>query len=438
MRSESRNPGDWSTRHLLLLLCLANAAGLTSKPVAACQGQPAQTVDMLCVDADDKPVAGAEIHLFQFDHDADRYKTFGPFKSDDEGKATCPEPLIQKESGNFDRWIHARVPGKFVGATRCAKWTNRKPINPQGKVTLYPSTSVAGEVRVPPGFDVTSVTVKVRTMEIRYGPKLFDHHSFTREDHFPGLDTSLPNLFERHPDVQGKIQFDDVPFRGRMLLVTSAKGLAEAQWRNERETIDVPIDLTLSEECGLSGRAQIPDGKPAVGIEVAARISDSSRVYYHSTFTTFTGANGEFVIHGLPSKDVVLTASDPKGKWMMRPIEDVHIAPGEGTKIQINMEPGAMISGRVLDPDGKPVKGAAISAVSDTDPGSGLGGDMTDADGRYRFRIPSGGARLYFNALPDGFAYPNPQIVKTLDVARGQADIENMDFVLERKAEGGK
>ena len=63
--------------------------------------------------------------------------------------------------------------------------------------------------------------------------------------------------------------------------------------------------------------------------------------------------------------------------------------------------------------------------------------DVTDADGRYDLRLPAGTARLYFNSLPDGFAYPRPQIVKRLDVQPGQAAIENLNFTLQRKSDDG-
>ena len=49
-----------------------------------------------------------------------------------------------------------------------------------------------------------------------------------------------------------------------------------------------------------------------------------------------------------------------------------------------------------------------------------------------RGRLPAGNARLYFNSLPDGFVYPNPQIVKRLEISSRQADIENLDFTVPR------
>jgi hypothetical protein len=40
---------------------------------------------------------------------------------------------------------------------------------------------------------------------------------------------------------------------------------------------------------------------------------------------------------------------------------------------------------------------------------------------------------LYFNSLPDGFKYPEPQIMKRLDITAGQSDINDLNFTLERE-----
>ena len=53
---------------------------------------------------------------------------------------------------------------------------------------------------------------------------------------------------------------------------------------------------------------------------------------------------------------------------------------------------------------------------------------MTGSSGRYRLHLPAGAANLYFNSLPNGFVYPEPQIVKRLEIESGQDAIENLDF----------
>jgi hypothetical protein len=108
--------------------------------------------------------------------------------------------------------------------------------------------------------------------------------------------------------------------------------------------------------------------------------------------------------------------------------------PGLRTVFNCRMERGALVSGRVLDPEGKPVQGAAISAVGNVDVNAYLilGGDQTGANGRYQLRLPAGPARLYFNALPDGFAYPKPSEFKNLEIKADESELKIPDFTVQR------
>src|SRR5579863_5386139 len=256
-------------RNALLLSCSGILAMLITFPLRTSAADPAtksatsrppvQDVTMVCVDAEAQPVKDAEIYLFQY-NSAERYQQFGPFKSDEQGKAVCAEAVFSNDLGNFDRWIYARIPGRLVGVARSSKFTNQKAINPEFQVKLQASCSVKGQVTVPDGFDCTKITVRVKTLHAISGTGFFDYGSFPREDHFPGLDTALPKIFECRPDAAGRIQFDDVPQRGRLYLVTAGDGLAEAQWWNgvaannqPNPLADQHIELTIPEASSLSG-----------------------------------------------------------------------------------------------------------------------------------------------------------------------------------------
>ncbi len=412
----------------------------SANPASPQTSQPTTPkVNVLCVDAQGKPVPNAEVFLFQQTGSVKgRYVRSGPFTTDEHGRALCSDAIFSNESGNFDRWIYARVPGRLIGTARAAKWTNRAPFNSGGRVRLEPSRSIEGKVTVPAGYDPTKVIVRTRVLHVITGPDFFDYESFPREDNFPGLDTALPERFDCRPDAQGRIHFSDVPTSGRLTLVTNGDGLAEAQWRNEGKTFDQPIQLTISTESLVSGRVLSPDGKPAAGVEVVARLSPppERQIYYLSQFRALTDENGTFALHGVPQIEFVLSVSDSKNLGTFRPLENQLVKPEHDPHLTLRMETGTLVSGRVLDPDGKPVEGAAISAVvdSETGPSPGLDDDFTKADGKYQLRLPSGRAKLYFNSLPEGFAYPKPQVIKLLDIQPGQTNIENLDFTLQRQA----
>lgn len=397
----------------------------------------AEKVVATCVDAEGKPVAGAEVHLFQFvgAGEEGRYVQAGPFLSGEDGKATCSE-AVTNDGGTFDRWFYARVPGRLVGVSREAKWKTSRITDRGNEVVMQPSQEVEGRVTVPAGHDPTKVTILVKTLHVTTGPSEWDYKSFPREDHFPGLDTSLPSIFEAHPDAEGRFRFRDVPKKGRLYLVTRAPGLAEAQWSNSRDKegrFGEPIQMNFEEESLLTGRVLAPDGKPAVGMKVTARLSESGRNAYLSSFHVATDDEGRFTIHGLPPTEFNLSVVDPRKSWTFRPLRDVLAQPRQDQPLKLDMEAGVRVVGTVRDPDGRPVEGAAISALTDEPNGVGLADDMTKADGRFELHLPSGGAKLYFNALPDGFAYPEPQVFKHLRIEPAAGDVKGLDFTLQRK-----
>jgi hypothetical protein len=295
--------GITSTTALAMVQAPSEPAPKSAPPQAAQKSEsPAspsplpriQRVNVLCVDADLKPVLGAEVHLFQHIGGEDgRYLHSGTFTSDAEGRAVCAETIFSDEHGNFDRWIYARVTGRLVGVGRCARWTNQRAINPEGRVVMQASRSVEGQVTVPAGFDPTRVVVRVQTLQIFTGPGHLDFEGFPRYEPFRGLDTALPKIFECRPSSEGRIHFGDVPVRGLLYLVTAGDGLGEAQWRNDNKTFDQPIQLTIGEESILTGRVVTPDRMPAVAMKVTARLSSFGRRqnFHLTSFRAVTDGN---------------------------------------------------------------------------------------------------------------------------------------------------
>ena len=403
--------------------------------------RPVERVTATCVDWGGKPVQGAEVHLFQYVGTAadGRFVHSGPFTSDERGKAVCSEAIVY-DRGNHDRWFYARVPGRLVGVGRSAKWTNRAAFNIEGRVVMQASQTLEGRVTVPAGFDPTKVEVRTRSLYVNTGPGEFAYESFPREDHFPGLDTALPEVFNRRPDAKGRIRFGDVPVRGRLYLITIGDGLAEAQWaniKNREGRFDEPIEMTIEEESRVSGRVLTPDKVPAAGLKVTARLSSSGRRQnsYLSSFHAMTDDQGKFTVRGLPQTEFILSMQDPKGRRVFRPLDPLFVLPHQDPGLTLTLETGTRVSGRVLDPDLKPVEGAGIAAVADDRGGPGLSHDTTDGSGRFELRLPAGDAHLYFNGLPDGYAYPAPQVVKHLRIKPGQGDIQGLDFTLQRRSE---
>jgi hypothetical protein len=183
-----------------------------------------------------------------------------------------------------------------------------------------------------------------------------------------------------------------------------------------------------------------PDATPAIGMKVLARIIPQAPFErpgagYLTTFHAVTDNDGKLALRGLPDTKFVLSIEDPKKLWTFRPLEELAVRSAHELSLTLRMETGVLVSGRVLDKEGHPVAGAAFSAIAAGNVRPGLSEDVTDASGRYQFRLPAGGAQLYFNALPHGFVYPNPQTVKHLEIKAGHSDIGDLNFTLARESD---
>ncbi len=395
---------------------------------------PTHPVSVQCVDMQGEPVAGAEVHLFQhFGQGRDaRHLHFGPLMSNAEGKVRFPKAVFSGPFGNFDRYVYARIAGELVGVGHSGRSIyDGDVINPELQVRMVPSRTVEGKVDVPDGFDPRNVKVVVRTMYVMSGKGARPYVTFPRSNRFPGLDTSLPQVFERRPNADGRFQFQDVPVRGRLYLITQGEGLGEAQWWNNSKnmTFDDPIELKIAKEKKLIGRVLSPTGTPVADINVRAQMLPSEDSYFLSTFSSVTNAAGEFHLLGLPATKFTVSASDPLQRWVVRPKVNVRSTTDQGKRLTFTMEKGAHVSGKVVDAKGKPVEAAGLVAVTDTQlTGADLDSDMTDRDGAFELRVPAGRTRIYFGSLPEGFKYPP---ARRLDV---QSSIKDMEFVISKNA----
>ena len=113
----------------------------------------------------------------------------------------------------------------------------------------------------------------------------------------------------------------------------------------------------------------------------------------------------------------------------MRP-RTITLARGAADAQDLEIEKGVVVRGRVTDARGKPVKGVGISTV---DPKAGwprahLGNAQTGPQGRFEMRLPRGAAGLYYNLLPAGFVYPQPQVVAEVEVAAGGAGLQGIEL----------
>jgi hypothetical protein len=99
------------------------------------------------------------------------------------------------------------------------------------------------------------------------------------------------------------------------------------------------------------------------------------------------------------------TAAEPSNKWQ-RNFDDLAFDLRPGRTVTVVVEPAVRVTGKVLDPNGKPVAGATVAPAL-TGTGNSLTGDTrfsveTKADGSFVVALPASGAAEYNLIAHDG------------------------------------
>ena len=180
----------------------------------------------------------------------------------------------------------------------------------------------------------------------------------------------------------------------------------------------ISIDIRLPEWSALSGAIIDAQGNPVAGALISACTSDPDRCVqrvrtdergvfslrappneYRLSLTTSTGLVGYY-------------ASTAAGNFTasQRDRTTISVRRGATVPVEIQLPVISVISGRLIDADGRPVVGASFAACSYSDdycPGRGT----TDASGEYSLGVPFGDYRVWFTTLEGANAYYNSTVV---------------------------
>jgi hypothetical protein len=414
---------------------LAFVASLLFAVAGSAQGKELPRITVTCVDTEGKPVAGAEVHVFQYRGvpGPNSYEVHGPILTDANGTATAGVAL-DREGGKFDRWFYARVPGKLVGGTRWFHIDPKAPPPPAPSVRLEPSRELHGVVHVPNGFDVRSVRVRTLSLSARTADGGYGT-SFPREHSFDGLRNSLPERFDAAVDVDGRFTLRDLPPLPLVYLEAVSPGLAQAQWFNallpERRIPDL-VEMRLVRESTLVGTCVDAAGAPVGDIEVQARLESRDRpTGVNCTFTSRTDATGSFHFAGLPGGEFAVSAVPTTGT--VRP-QLVVVKAKERAEFRITVEPIIEVRGIVFGGrDRIGIEGVIVVAITADDRMWRLDNARTDAQGRFLLRLPTGRARIHMQVAIAGWEAPKGTIadIPVFDVRADDPSLQKLEFELQ-------
>jgi protocatechuate 3,4-dioxygenase beta subunit len=372
------------------------------------------------LDGSNRPVAGARVKLEPAQAKdpriaiARRLRQGGDDSAESVSGASGRFELRDLPAGSYDLAVKARgfasltVPGLIVpegqGATDL------------GTVALAPGIGVAGVVVDSRGQPIAGAEVRAATPQ---SPSSFIFRSVetTPADAVSAADGS----FVLEDRSTGEIL--DIAVTHPDYGPGSAPGVSVPASQ--------PIRITLPATRRVEGRVVTPDGQPLSGATVLAsemilrslggsQMMGSNR--FHRAVTT---DEGTFSISGVAPGPIQLRVS--LAGYQNAEREGLEVKPGEDLFVELTLEPGATVEGRVLNAAGDPVVRATVRAQEGGMGGaafvmmSGMG-NSTDADGRYLLEGVKPGQRTLV-AQAEGM----PRAVRDIEVKPGR---NTLDFTL--------
>ena len=124
------------------------------------------------------------------------------------------------------------------------------------------------------------------------------------------------------------------------------------------------VELQLTDPVGqLRGCVTLPNGVPARDALVYVVESDATRP--GRVFLGRTDASGRYRFDLLPSLPLTLVATSPNATGGCIGIERVELASGDLGTVNVRLDEGATVRGRVTRPDGRPLSDALVGACPD-------------------------------------------------------------------------
>ena len=273
-------------------------------------------------------------------------------------------------------------------------------------------------VRIPgKGFDWTEVYGKPVPTEFRLGPQtklksrffgpagkpvaglaVFPILAIRREGEafsFIQMPPDLQKALAKKTAADGSVEFEGMPQGVQTRLDVEDERFAHPSDNLALDKAATTLaKLTTLALGGWIGGTVTRDGKPAPGVKVSAQAQRGM-----GWGSTTTDAEGRYRIAQLPASlyNVALDLPEDADRTA-RAFDGLAVTAGEKlTAKDFAMIPGSLVEGRVLTDDGKPKAEYPVGIYGPAHPRSGVWvqGTTTDAEGRFRLRVPAGEQYVY-------------------------------------------
>ncbi len=361
---------------------------------------PGVRIEGRVADAAGRPLAGAGVWLTE----ADRL----PSRALAETLRPQEPAAVSDEAGRFA--IADLTRGRMVNVLLAREgylpaWVARveaPPARPLA-VVLEPASGIRGRVEDESGEPVPGASVRLRPATPPPGTVGVERRR-------------SENTMDVRSDRDGTFALAEVA-PGQVTLEASAEGFLPL----EPVEIQVPlrgavedVRLVLDRGATVSGQVTTTGGEPVAGVSL--RIGPASGE---------SDAEGRYRLAGVPLGLKGLYLSHPAYKGKAR---EVDVQPGEN-RVDVTLERGATVSGRVVDEAGTPRIGAALTLRNRSERGPRGYRALAGADGRFEILAVADGS-FDLEAEADGFA---PTVHPAVVEVAGR-DVAGLELVLRRGA----
>ncbi|MEE8524299.1 MAG: carboxypeptidase regulatory-like domain-containing protein, partial [Thermoanaerobaculia bacterium] len=337
------------------------------------------------VDEDEVPIAGAEVALVRAvsgDPMLARVRRMARTRlaPDDPGARTHSTDaeggfeIADLGAGRYDLEVRAsgyapaRVPG-----LRVEEGVGEIDF---GTVVLVPGVSIAGRVTDPDGTAIAEAEVVARTAA---NPLAFSG--------------SVEPVNKKMSDSDGRFVIGELAAGKVLSLSVSKKGYGAVTVSSIRAPTDEPLTVVLRPAGRLSGRVVDRQGSAVENASVMAMPESGLGMMHRDGRPprARSGTDGRFVLEDVDPGPLRVTVR--ASTFQTKAVAGVEVVPGEEREIEVVLDAGTVVDGRVTAADGDPVVRASITFTSqDQGQFGGFGGSArTDADGRFHVDdAPSG------------------------------------------------
>ena len=356
------------------------------------------------VDPDGKPVEGADVACAcspaEFKPLTARTKADGKFRFE----------LPPKDAKSYWAITYAGKAG-FAPASKGQDAFAGDQKGKEQKLELRKAGIISGTVRDQAGKPVAGA--KVQYGSVSRQPNSFSY-GYPASAVFAG--TPAERYFVSITDAHGRFQFTTVPADLELIFRVTADGMADldvaydwAMAMHFAKPGDPPVALVMEAGARIRGRVVSKvAGVPVAGMRIGVQGVNPRGIWKDAR----TDADGRFIITGLGSHNVnVFPTGNPKDAMWTARAAQVTPRPGKEVEAVIEVIEGVIVEGRIVTSDAeRPAPGVGVGMYGPAAPetGAAILSATTDAQGRYRFRLPPGETYFYicgetpsFKRLPD-------------------------------------